>query len=156
MDKKKAILLRISPELWNALNVWARDELRSLNAQVEYVLREAVRRRRGTRELGVFSPDSPPPMAAIAPPESEAGDFGEESRANPSKASAPPEVASIYSPEEVKAIVDAVLASEAADREAAKRSSETGATTSAGGAASSEHTALPPPKGEAPSTDTRG
>jgi hypothetical protein len=44
-DKKKAILLRISPELWEQLNRWAADELRSLNAQIEYVLRESVRRR---------------------------------------------------------------------------------------------------------------
>ncbi len=46
-ESKKAILLRISPELWDALNAWARDELRSVNAQIEYVLREAVRKRRG-------------------------------------------------------------------------------------------------------------
>ena len=46
-DKKKAILLRIPPELWESLNRWARDDLRSVNAQIEYILREAVRRRRG-------------------------------------------------------------------------------------------------------------
>ncbi len=46
-DTKKAILLRISPELWDTWNAWARDELRSVNAQIEYVLREAVRKRRG-------------------------------------------------------------------------------------------------------------
>ena len=47
VDKKKAILLRIPPDLWDNLNRWARDELRSLNGQIEYVLREAVRRRAG-------------------------------------------------------------------------------------------------------------
>ncbi len=47
MADKKAILLRISPELWADLNRWAQDELRSVNAQIEYVLREAVRRRTG-------------------------------------------------------------------------------------------------------------
>ena len=46
-DKKKAILLRITPDLWDRLSVWARDDLRSVNAQIEYVLREAVRRRFG-------------------------------------------------------------------------------------------------------------
>jgi hypothetical protein len=46
-DKKKAILLRISPELWAKLNRWAADELRSVNAQIEYILREAVRKRSG-------------------------------------------------------------------------------------------------------------
>jgi hypothetical protein len=44
-DTRKAILLRISPELWAGLNRWAAAELRSLNAQIEYVLREAVRKR---------------------------------------------------------------------------------------------------------------
>lgn len=47
VDKKKAILLRIPPDLWDDLNRWARDELRSLNAQIEYVLRNAARRRSG-------------------------------------------------------------------------------------------------------------
>ena len=44
-DKKKAILLRIAPELWDQLNRWAADELRSVNAQIEYLLRAAVRSR---------------------------------------------------------------------------------------------------------------
>jgi len=44
--KKKSILLRIDPELWADLNTWAADELRSLNAQIEYILREAVRKQR--------------------------------------------------------------------------------------------------------------
>ena len=42
--KKKSMLLRIDPELWADLNTWAADELRSLNAQIEYILREAVRK----------------------------------------------------------------------------------------------------------------
>lgn len=48
-DKKKTIVLRIAPELADALYRWARDELRSVNAQIEYVLREAVRQRAGRR-----------------------------------------------------------------------------------------------------------
>ena len=48
--KKKAILLRIPPALWDDLDVWARDELRSVNAQIEYALREALRRRKRSRE----------------------------------------------------------------------------------------------------------
>ena len=50
MSTKKSILLRINPELWNDLNRWANDELRSLNAQIEYVLREAVRKHKGSSE----------------------------------------------------------------------------------------------------------
>jgi hypothetical protein len=44
-DQRKAILVRISPELADALQRWARDELRSASAQIEYLLREAVRKR---------------------------------------------------------------------------------------------------------------
>ena len=48
MAERKSFLLRLPPDLLEDLNRWARDELRSLNAQIEYVLREAVRRRRRT------------------------------------------------------------------------------------------------------------
>ena len=44
MAKKKAIPLRINEDVWKALRRWSDDELRSVNAQVEYVLREALRR----------------------------------------------------------------------------------------------------------------
>ncbi len=47
--EKKAFLLRISPELWAELNRWAGDELRSVNGQIEYILRRAVEERRGKR-----------------------------------------------------------------------------------------------------------
>ena len=50
MSERKPYLLRIPSDLWDELARWARDDLRSLNAQIEYVLREAVRRRRGQRE----------------------------------------------------------------------------------------------------------
>ena len=45
--EKKSLILRINEDLWEDLNMWARDELRSLNAQIEYVLREAVKKRKG-------------------------------------------------------------------------------------------------------------
>jgi len=44
---RKQFLLRIDPELWADVEKWAADELRSVNAQIEWVLREAVRRRTG-------------------------------------------------------------------------------------------------------------
>lgn len=50
MADKKAILLRIPSDLWSALSRWARDDLRSVNAQIEWLLREAVRRRAGGRD----------------------------------------------------------------------------------------------------------
>ncbi len=45
--ERKAFLLRLPPELMSELRSWAGGELRSLNAHIEYLLREAVRRRRG-------------------------------------------------------------------------------------------------------------
>ena len=46
MAQRKSFLLRLPPELMEELNRWAKDDLRSLNAQIEYLLREALRRRR--------------------------------------------------------------------------------------------------------------
>ena len=45
---RKQFLLRIDPELWKELEKWAGDELRSVNAQIEWLLREAMRRRTGS------------------------------------------------------------------------------------------------------------
>ncbi|WP_100487746.1 toxin-antitoxin system HicB family antitoxin [Sporolactobacillus pectinivorans] len=44
MAKKKSFLLRIDPELYVTLQQWADDEFRSVNAQIEFLLRGAVRR----------------------------------------------------------------------------------------------------------------
>ena len=43
MAKRESFLLRTSPEVLNALRRWANDELRSVNSQVEYLLRAALR-----------------------------------------------------------------------------------------------------------------
>ena len=48
MAARKAFLLRIDADLWNEVEGWAAAELRSVNGQIEYLLRDAVRRRRGT------------------------------------------------------------------------------------------------------------
>jgi hypothetical protein len=42
MAERKAFLLRIDPELYDALARWAADELRSLNGQIEFLLRQAT------------------------------------------------------------------------------------------------------------------
>jgi hypothetical protein len=47
MAERKAILLRLDPAVHAALQRWAADELRSLNGQIEFLLREAVARRSG-------------------------------------------------------------------------------------------------------------
>ena len=48
MAERKAFLLRIDPRLWAELESWAADELRSVNGQIEYVLKQAVGKRKGT------------------------------------------------------------------------------------------------------------
>lgn len=58
MAQRKPFLLRLPPDLMDDLNRWAKDELRSLNAQIEYVLREGLRRR---RRLTGDGNDSDPP-----------------------------------------------------------------------------------------------
>jgi len=44
MANKKAFPLRVDEEIWDAMRRWSEDELRSVNAQIEFVLREALRR----------------------------------------------------------------------------------------------------------------
>jgi hypothetical protein len=48
-EDRKAFLLRIDPKLWAQLEAWAADELRSVNGQIEFVLRQAVQQRRRGR-----------------------------------------------------------------------------------------------------------
>ena len=47
MEERKSFLLRISPELWKELEQWAQVELRSVNGQIEFLLREAAQKRKG-------------------------------------------------------------------------------------------------------------
>ena len=43
MAERKAFLLRIDPAVLDAVQRWANDDLRSLNAQIEFLLRTAAR-----------------------------------------------------------------------------------------------------------------
>ncbi len=45
MAERKAFLLRVDPALLEALQAWADEELRSLNGQIEYLLRQALKER---------------------------------------------------------------------------------------------------------------
>ena len=45
-EGRKAFLLRLPPALLEELERWAADDLRSVNAQIEFLLREQVRKRR--------------------------------------------------------------------------------------------------------------
>jgi hypothetical protein len=57
MSAKKSFLLRIDPDLWAAVERLAQAELRSANAQVEFLLRDALARR-GIRPLDVASDEN--------------------------------------------------------------------------------------------------
>jgi len=56
--ERKSFLLRIDPELWTELETWAQDELRSINGQIEYLLRQAVQKRKGSKPQQ--NPEPPP------------------------------------------------------------------------------------------------
>ena len=43
---KKQVLLRLSPSLWDDIAAWAEEDFRSINAQIEFLLTEAVRGRK--------------------------------------------------------------------------------------------------------------
>lgn len=55
MAERKSFLLRIDPALWADLEGWAQAELRSVNGQIEYILRQAVNKRKSEK------PVPPPP-----------------------------------------------------------------------------------------------
>ena len=56
--ERKPFLLRIPPELWQELEKWAADDLRSVNGQIEFILRQAVAKR---KSQAMNQPDAPPP-----------------------------------------------------------------------------------------------
>lgn len=58
--ERKSFLLRIDPALWVELEAWAQDDLRSVNGQIEYLLRQAVQKRRGTKPAEAGVPSNPP------------------------------------------------------------------------------------------------
>jgi hypothetical protein len=45
MNPRKTFLLRMSPPLYESLEAWAQQEMRSVNGQIEYLLREALQKR---------------------------------------------------------------------------------------------------------------
>lgn len=58
---RKCFPLRIDPALYEALEIWAADELRSVNAHIEYLLRESLKRagRLPKKERGEKPPSKP-------------------------------------------------------------------------------------------------
>jgi len=62
MSEKKKFLLRLDGPLFAALEKWAADDLRSVNAQIEFILTDAVRAKRRLRDATSEhpGPESPP------------------------------------------------------------------------------------------------
>lgn len=54
MAERKQYPLRIDSEVWSAVQKWAQDDFRSVNAQVEWILRDALKR---AGRLGMRLPD---------------------------------------------------------------------------------------------------
>ncbi len=50
MAEKKGFLLRLNPEMLAELERWAQDEFRSVNGQIEYLLNDALKKRRRTQK----------------------------------------------------------------------------------------------------------
>ena len=59
MAEKKKFLLRIDPDLYNALERWASDELRSATAQIEFLLKEALKRAKRDKTSSTATIDEP-------------------------------------------------------------------------------------------------
>lgn len=64
MAKRKEFLVRLDPQVHDALRRWADEDLRSLNAQIEFLLRKALERQRrlppGGEGEGAGAADEPP------------------------------------------------------------------------------------------------
>ena len=74
MPESKRFLLRLDPRLFEALRRWANDDLRSINAQIEYLLTEQARRAGRLPYDTKPRPrdrSAPPPAAEPSPEEAE-------------------------------------------------------------------------------------
>jgi hypothetical protein len=66
--ERKSFLLRIDGNVLDSLRKWADDELRSLNGQIEFVLRDALRRRGRIRGMEEDDPPGAEPPSRTEPP----------------------------------------------------------------------------------------
>jgi len=60
MAEKKKFLLRIDENIHAALEKWAADDLRSINAQIEYLLTQALKNSNRLKTAGSTEPTNPP------------------------------------------------------------------------------------------------
>ena len=68
MAERKAFLLRLDPAVYEAMQRWAADDLRSLNAQIDFVVRRAL------QQQGRLRPAAAAPSDASPPPPEETSD----------------------------------------------------------------------------------
>lgn len=59
MAERKSFLLRLDPRVYEALQIWAKDELRSLNGQIEFLLRNDLAAAGRSRKSGGSPGDGP-------------------------------------------------------------------------------------------------
>ena len=59
MPERKPFLLRMDPALWAELEAWAQAEFRSVNGQIEYLLKQAVTKRKGGGPASKQAPKKP-------------------------------------------------------------------------------------------------
>ena len=80
MAGRKPFLLRIDPEVLAALQRWAGDELRSVNGQIEFLLRRALQREGRLPDRGTEAAGGRPPRTERSerPPETDLDDTAEE------------------------------------------------------------------------------
>ncbi|HOV25277.1 MAG TPA: Arc family DNA binding domain-containing protein [Pseudobacteroides sp.] len=53
MAEKKTVLLRLNPKTWEELSKWAEEEFRSINGQIEYILHDAIVKRRKVKPVSL-------------------------------------------------------------------------------------------------------
>jgi hypothetical protein len=71
---RKSFLMRVDPRLLDALQRWANDDLRSLNGQIEFLLRDALKRagrapKATDAAADVPGPATTPPRSSSLPPQ---------------------------------------------------------------------------------------
>lgn len=61
MAERKPFLLRVDRDLLDAVQRWADDDLRSLNAQIEFILRRALQQAKRSPDREGYAPSAPHP-----------------------------------------------------------------------------------------------
>jgi hypothetical protein len=64
MSKKKSFVLRLDPEMMDAVEKWAADEFRSANGQLEWIIAEALKKAGRWKKPKSPEPSEPPPEPA--------------------------------------------------------------------------------------------